>query len=64
MLQLHFRQFLFYCKKPVLIDELELGKYYEVPVIFLDRDLALTNLSIGKNIILWEGKEVASGSLN
>lgn len=43
--------------------ELELGKYYEIPVKFLDKNLALPNLSIGKKITLWEGKEVADGEV-
>ncbi len=43
--------------------EIELGKYYEVPVKFLDKDLTLPNLSIGKQITLWEGKEVAAGTV-
>jgi hypothetical protein len=42
---------------------IELGKYYEIPVKFLDKDSALPNLSVGKNITLWEGKEVATGQV-
>jgi len=41
--------------------EIELGKYYEIPVKFLDKNLALPNLSVGKSITLLEGKEVANG---
>lgn len=43
--------------------EIKLGKYYEIPVKFLDKDLALPNLAIGKSITLWEGKEVANGQV-
>lgn len=43
--------------------EIELGKYYEIPVKFLDKDAALPNLTIGKSITLWEGKEVAEGEI-
>ena len=40
---------------------LELGETYEVPVKFLNADLALPKLKVGKEIALWEGKEVAAG---
>lgn len=43
--------------------EIELGKYYEIPVKFLDKDLALPNLAVGKNITLLEGKEIANGQV-
>lgn len=43
--------------------ELELGEYYELPTVFLNKTVALHNLSIGKNIILWEGKDVADGEV-
>lgn len=43
--------------------EIELGKYYEIPVKFLDKDLALSSLAVGKNITLWEGKQVADGQV-
>jgi hypothetical protein len=43
--------------------ELEFGKFYVIPVKFLDIDLALPNLSVGKKIALWEGKEVAEGEI-
>jgi hypothetical protein len=51
------------CRLLIGDKEIELGKYYEIPVIFLDIDLALPNLSIGKKITLWEGKEVADGQV-
>ena len=40
---------------------LELGKTYEVPVKFLYRELALPKLSAGKEVLLWEGRNVAKG---
>lgn len=51
------------CRLLIGDKEIELGKYYEIPVKFLDKDLALPNLSIGKSIILWEGKEIANGQV-
>ena len=51
------------CRLLIGDQELELGKYYEIPVAFLDRDLALPNLFVGKGITLWEGKEVADGEI-
>lgn len=43
--------------------EIVLGKYYEIPVKFLDKNLALPNLAVGKNIALLEGKEIANGQV-
>jgi|GEM_PF-4661680 len=43
--------------------EIELGRYYELSVVFLDRESALQNLVAGKNISLWEGTEVATGQI-
>lgn len=51
------------CRLLIGDKEIELGKYYEVPVIFLHQELALPNLSIGKSITLWEGKEAAVGEV-
>ena len=42
---------------------LELGRSYEVPVKFLNKDSIVPKLIIGKHIILWEGKEVADGQV-
>jgi hypothetical protein len=42
---------------------LELGSTYEVPVKFLNRDLALPRLAIGKEVLLWEGKNVGRGNI-
>jgi hypothetical protein len=42
---------------------LELGISYEVPVKFLNRDLALAKLAKGKEIRLWEGRDVATGQV-
>lgn len=36
------------CRLLIGDNEMELGKYYEVPVKFLDIDLALPSLSVGK----------------
>ncbi len=42
---------------------LELGKPYEVPVKFLNKDLALPKLFIGKSVVLWEGKNIATAKV-
>jgi hypothetical protein len=38
-----------------------LGETYILPIKFLDRQLALPNLSPEKRITLWEGKDIADG---
>jgi hypothetical protein len=53
----------FDCRLMLAGQKLELGKTYEIPVKFLNPDLALPKLSIGKAITLWEGKEIASGQV-
>lgn len=42
---------------------LELGTTYEVPVKFLYRELALPKLTVGKDVLLWEGRNVAKGEV-
>jgi hypothetical protein len=42
---------------------LELGHLYIVPVKFLNRDSVLPKLFVGKNIVLWEGRDVADGKV-
>lgn len=42
---------------------LELGSTYEVPVKFLYRELALPELTVGKEVLLWEGRNVAKGQV-
>lgn len=37
----------------------ELGKTYLVPIKFLNPNLVMDKLSLGKKVILWEGKDVA-----
>lgn len=37
---------------------LELGKQYEVPIKFMNWELVKEKLTIGKEISLWEGKDV------
>jgi hypothetical protein len=53
----------FDCRLLIGDKEIELGKYYEIPVKFLDKDLALPNLTVGKKVTLWEGKEVADAEV-
>ena len=49
----------------LLIDgrDLELGNTYEVPLKFLNASLVMDKLSIGTSITLWEGKEIAAGTV-
>jgi hypothetical protein len=42
---------------------LELGQIYDVPVKFLNPQLVLPKLTQGKDVLLWEGKEVAIGKV-
>lgn len=42
---------------------LELGETYEVAVKFLNRDLVAPKLAVGKPLSLWEGKEIATGTV-
>jgi hypothetical protein len=61
---------------PIVVDEemfesrfiitnmvLELGKTYELPVKFINPDIVLPKLSIGKTIMFWEGKIIATGKI-
>lgn len=43
---------------------LQLGKWYEVPVKFLNPDIVFPILRGGKKVSLWEGKNVAEGIIN
>jgi len=40
-----------------------LGQSYEIPVKFLSPDLVLPKLALGKTVALWEGKEIATGTV-
>lgn len=51
----------FECRLLVTNTTLELGVDYELPVKFLHPDLVMPLLAVGKPIVLWEGKEVATG---
>jgi len=42
---------------------LELGNVYEVPVKFMNSELALAKLAKGTGISLWEGRSVATGRI-
>jgi len=42
---------------------LQLGETYELPVKFLNPDVALRKLSAGKSVTLWEGKDIATGEV-
>jgi len=47
----------------LMIDNMELlaGTWYDVPVKFLNKKWAIPRLSVGKKVVLWEGKDVADG---
>jgi hypothetical protein len=48
----------------LLIDEtLKPGIIYELPVKFMNPAQALPHLSLGTAIVLWEGKEIATGKV-
>ena len=44
-------------------DLLELGNSYEVGVKFLNRESAVSELEVGKQVSLWEGKTIAVGEV-
>jgi len=51
----------FDCRLMIKDAELLAGIWYDVPVKFLNRKLAIPRLSVGKKVVLWEGKDVADG---
>lgn len=53
----------FDCRLMIKDMELVLGEWHVVPVKFLNRELALSRLVVGKKVILWEGKNVADGTV-
>ena len=53
----------FDCRLLVNPQTLHLGETYELPVKFLNPDLALPKLSPGKAVRLWEGKDIATGEV-
>lgn len=53
----------FDCRLLLAGRSLELGETNEVPVKFLNPQLVLPKLAVGKPIVLWEGKDVATGKV-
>jgi hypothetical protein len=53
----------FDCRLMLEGTRLELGSTYEVPVKFLYREFALPKMAIGKDVLLWEGRNVARGKV-
>jgi len=53
----------FDCRILISDRTLQLGETYELPVKFLRPELALTRLSVGEPVRLWEGKEIAAGNV-
>jgi hypothetical protein len=43
--------------------QIELGRWYSLPVKFLNRDFVFQKLTPGKLITLWEGKDIANGEV-
>jgi hypothetical protein len=43
--------------------KVELGNTYRLPVKFLDREFAMSHLAAGTRFTLWEGRDVADGSI-
>ena len=41
----------------------QLGEWYEVAAVFLNPHLVLPKLQVGKDVILWEGKEIGVGKI-
>ena len=53
----------FDCRILVRDQTLELGESYDLPVAFLAGDQVTAKLSPGVAITLWEGKNIAGGSV-
>lgn len=53
----------FDCRLLIAGKNLNLGDWYKIPVKFLNKDLALSRLVVGKEVTLWEGKDVADGAV-
>lgn len=53
----------FDCRFMVENRTFELGQTYDIPVKFLRADLVLPLLALGTPVILWEGKEIATGKI-
>lgn len=43
--------------------QIALGEWYTLPVIFLFPELVMPMLTVGKSFKLWEGKDVADGTV-
>lgn len=39
------------------------GATYQLPAKFLSPEIALTKIAINEEIVLWEGREIASGTI-
>ena len=53
----------FDCRLLITAQTLMLGETYELPIKFLNPDLALPRLSPGKAVKLWEGNDIATGEV-
>ena len=53
----------FDCRLLVTDQTLHLGETYDLPIRFLCPELALPMLSEGRAIRLWEGKDIATGTV-
>jgi hypothetical protein len=53
----------FDCRLLLAGRRLELGETYEVPIKFLNLQEVLPHLVEGQSFVLWEGKDVANGTV-
>ena len=53
----------FDCRIALNESPIELGVTYELPVWFLNKELVLPHIWPGVAIYLWEGKEIAKGTV-
>lgn len=53
----------FDCRIQIGNQVIVLGVWYQLAVKFLIRDRAVSKLSLGKSIFLWEGKKIAQGKV-
>lgn len=51
------------CRLLVKAQTLDLGEIYDLPIKFLNPELVLPKLSVGKPVKLWEGKDIAVGEV-
>lgn len=53
----------FECRLFIQEEIIELGKTYELPAKFMNRELVLPKLALGKTVTFWEGREIGEGRI-